>query len=336
MNQALLFGLGAGAVVGAVALVRGWLRGNSPATVGGLFLLIGALVGGIIVLSWESAGNTQVLEIIELTLTLFGGVLLLLLVARLIGSKLRAALPILIGSTILAALTWHNARWGGDPIIYAVPVQVGFTAWAWWLLIRSRYSLAVAARRSPAWRQRRLAFWLLVAVSFANIASLVRLIFPDEQWLRPIVPWTLSALFFALLLTIVWMFLDRYTAGRSAPTGGGGPRLVQEAAAVTAEEGLFADLQLRMEDVAERMRVTPAELAAALAVSPYGGFPAFIQDLRLSQARTMLANPNEARTSIDAIALSCGFGSRSAFYEAFQRRFGTSPGTYREKTLSGC
>jgi AraC-like DNA-binding protein len=53
----------------------------------------------------------------------------------------------------------------------------------------------------------------------------------------------------------------------------------------------------------------------------------YITRHRLSHAQAMLLNTNE---KILAIAMDCGFGSLSRFYEAFRVRLGTTPRRYRE------
>ncbi len=335
MNEALIFGLIAGALIGAVLVVRGWIQRSGHAAAAGLFVLTGAVAGGLIVLSWGSTVQTrQAIELAELALTLASGVVLLILVARLLRVALPLWLPAMIGAGSFVLLAVVDAYYGGDPVIYAVPIQAGFTIWAWGLFVRSRRAPAVAARRSPASKQRRLALWLLAAMTLANAASLVRLAFADVEWLSSVVPWTLSAMFVALLLGILWSFLDRQASVLAAPADREGFRLVSAAEALIIEERLFADADFKAETVAARLGVAPAELAAALSGSKWGGFAALLQDVRLDRARVMLCEPDEARTSIEAIALLCGFRSRSAFYEGFQRRYGTTPGAYRNKAGS--
>ena len=53
----------------------------------------------------------------------------------------------------------------------------------------------------------------------------------------------------------------------------------------------------------------------------------YITRHRLSHAQAMLLNTDE---KILAIAMDCGFGSLSRFYEAFRARLGTTPRQYRD------
>jgi transcriptional regulator GlxA family with amidase domain len=59
----------------------------------------------------------------------------------------------------------------------------------------------------------------------------------------------------------------------------------------------------------------------------FGTTPAaFVEGLRLSEARRRLALPNQ---TIESIAASVGFKSADVFRRAFERRFGVTPGGYR-------
>ena len=55
---------------------------------------------------------------------------------------------------------------------------------------------------------------------------------------------------------------------------------------------------------------------------------AFVEDLRLGEARQRLAT---TKTSIDSLAASVGFTNPDSFRRAFERRFGLPPTTYRRR-----
>ena len=124
---------------------------------------------------------------------------------------------------------------------------------------------------------------------------------------------------------------------RLRDAGGDEDPAVARLAALIAGEQLFRDRGFGIEDAAARLGEPVAALNAALARSEYGGFAILLQSIRLDRAERLLVDPAEGATSIDAIGMLCGFGSRSTFYEAFQQRFGMAPGLYRKRvqTLSG-
>lgn len=61
----------------------------------------------------------------------------------------------------------------------------------------------------------------------------------------------------------------------------------------------------------------------------YGTSPgAFVEELRLAEASRRLLS---RRVAVDAVARSVGYRSRDVFRRAFERRFGVSPGSYRNR-----
>ena len=54
----------------------------------------------------------------------------------------------------------------------------------------------------------------------------------------------------------------------------------------------------------------------------------YINKLRLSKAKTLLANTN---LSIEQISLKCGFNEYSYFTRLFKKQFGQTPTNYREE-----
>ncbi len=61
----------------------------------------------------------------------------------------------------------------------------------------------------------------------------------------------------------------------------------------------------------------------------FGTTPAaFVEELRLSEARERLTKPNQ---NIESVATSVGFKSADAFRRAFERRYGITPSSYRKR-----
>lgn len=65
----------------------------------------------------------------------------------------------------------------------------------------------------------------------------------------------------------------------------------------------------------------------------YRNFPSFVNAHRIEAAKKRLADPNEARTSISAIAFDIGFASLGPFNRAFREETGASPSEWRRKAL---
>jgi transcriptional regulator GlxA family with amidase domain len=55
---------------------------------------------------------------------------------------------------------------------------------------------------------------------------------------------------------------------------------------------------------------------------------AFVEDLRLGEARQRLTMPNQ---NIESVAASVGFKSADVFRRAFDRRYGITPSSYQKR-----
>jgi transcriptional regulator GlxA family with amidase domain len=86
------------------------------------------------------------------------------------------------------------------------------------------------------------------------------------------------------------------------------------------------DQDLSVEALAERTRLCPRHFSRRFKYA-FGGTPAaFIEDLRLGDARRRLATSD---INIESVASSVGFHSADAFRRAFERRFDVTPSSYR-------
>ena len=89
---------------------------------------------------------------------------------------------------------------------------------------------------------------------------------------------------------------------------------------------LRADLSL--ETLARRACLSPRHFARRFKQT-FGGTPAaFVENLRLDDARRRLT---ERTQTIESVAAAVGFQSDDAFRRAFQRRFGVKPSSYRNR-----
>jgi AraC-like DNA-binding protein len=67
----------------------------------------------------------------------------------------------------------------------------------------------------------------------------------------------------------------------------------------------------------------------------YRNFPSFVNAHRIAAAKARLADPNEARAPVSAIAHDIGFGSLGPFNRAFRGETGLSPSEWRRQALIG-
>jgi AraC-like DNA-binding protein len=66
----------------------------------------------------------------------------------------------------------------------------------------------------------------------------------------------------------------------------------------------------------------------------YRNFPSYVNAHRIAAAKTRLADPNEARISISAIAFDIGFASLGPFNRAFKEVTGVAPSEWRRMALN--
>lgn len=85
---------------------------------------------------------------------------------------------------------------------------------------------------------------------------------------------------------------------------------------------------LSVEALAQRASLCPRQFNRRFIRSFKQTPAAFVEDLRLGEARQRLAM---TKTSIDSVASSVGFGSADSFRRAFERRFGIAPTVFRRR-----
>jgi len=90
----------------------------------------------------------------------------------------------------------------------------------------------------------------------------------------------------------------------------------------------FADPAFSTEQVARELGVT-SRYVNKLLYETGETLADRIMELRLQQARAMLASPRYDRMKVSEIALACGFNEVSYFNRCFRRRFGASPLQHR-------
>ena len=98
-----------------------------------------------------------------------------------------------------------------------------------------------------------------------------------------------------------------------------------------ARERPHLDPDLTAAELADRLGWAPERLTSALRQG--GGLSFFdaVNAARVQELQALAADPANAEVSLLALAYDAGFGSKSAFYEAFQRHVGTAPAAWRRR-----
>lgn len=195
--------------------------------------------------------------------------------------------------------------------------------------------LATSFRKTTIWK-RVPAIDLLMGALLAIYALQAVYLLNQEQFalylLAPSLGTVLFGLFFGIFIftpEAVNVFL-----GPIVPTAGTEKTqrkaLTQILEKITASE-LYADTELSVTRLAGYLDYSPRKLSRVINSETGKSFNHFINSLRIAKAKALLESREERQVSIEAIALICGFKSRSAFYAAFQRETGISPGNYRSR-----
>lgn len=207
-----------------------------------------------------------------------------------------------------------------------IAVQIAFTAGAVLIYLRARSSLP------PGWakrRENRFLPLLLGGVCLLHAAQLLRLAAPQSNLTFDLVPLVgaLGLLAFAAYALAGSQTLRALPAPRRAvaPDDDIGARLD----AAMAEARAFLDPDLSLQKAAALIGVAPRRLSEHLNGARGQSFRAYVNALRIGEAKLLLVDPTEAQTSIEAIAMMSGFRARSSFYEAFRAHEGQSPQEFR-------
>jgi len=97
--------------------------------------------------------------------------------------------------------------------------------------------------------------------------------------------------------------------------------------ALMQDERIFADPDLSLAKLAQRLSLTPHQLSELMNSRLGKGFSRTLREQRVAAAKTMLRA--EPSASVLAVGLSVGFAAQSSFYEAFREIEGVTPGKYR-------
>lgn len=100
-------------------------------------------------------------------------------------------------------------------------------------------------------------------------------------------------------------------------------------ASMTQEQG-FRDGELSLEQLAEHLALTPAELSQLINQSCGLNFQEYLNSHRVEALKfSMRAPENRAKTVLD-LALAAGFNSKSSLNRVFKKHTGLTPSQYRE------
>lgn len=91
----------------------------------------------------------------------------------------------------------------------------------------------------------------------------------------------------------------------------------------------YLDNQLSLPQLAERLDVSVNYLSQTINQQTEKNFFDYVNGYRVEEAKQLFNDGTQQPQSILDIAMNAGFNSKSAFYTAFKKHTGMTPGAYR-------
>ena len=110
--------------------------------------------------------------------------------------------------------------------------------------------------------------------------------------------------------------------------------LLKELQELMATDRPYLDSKLTLAQLADQLNISPNYLSQVINQQTEGNFFDYINSHRVEEAKGILADPDQARSSVLTIAMDSGFNSKSAFYNAFKHHANMTPSQYRQNKLS--
>ncbi|MRW90101.1 helix-turn-helix domain-containing protein [Duganella sp. FT80W] len=242
-----------------------------------------------------------------------------------------------------AKLAWMRA-WHGWPWYLALAAVAKLVILFFYLRASYRLVQRVPADSALVLDLRRLMrIWLFsAAVSVLAVAMAAT----DADWPLPVEAVDGGAL-------MLFVFATAYTAMR-LPLGyrppalpPPKPRYADKPLSTSDRDAFLARLitcmeqeqpyrngELKLEDLATQVAMTPHELSQLINQHCGGNFADFLNRYRVEALKSALHDPQQSSASILDLALNAGFNSKSAMNRTFKKHTGVTPGEFREQAKS--
>ncbi|WP_394175978.1 helix-turn-helix domain-containing protein [Thalassotalea litorea] len=111
------------------------------------------------------------------------------------------------------------------------------------------------------------------------------------------------------------------------------PEMAEEIETAMLQTKAYMDPDITLDKLADELK-TPARDLSMLINRHFGvNFYEFVNKYRIEEAKKMLIDPKESKTTITDIYLAVGFNSKSVFYTFFKKFEGMTPSKYRQLQL---
>lgn len=181
-----------------------------------------------------------------------------------------------------------------------------------------------------------------IAHSLVVARSIMGYIDPGAQWSAGInVLVTISALTVTCWLVMKAMYSPRIFQGvesdlqpirteKNLPNSPENHKQVDHVKAFMAEHKPYLDYELSLEKLAHQLSLGEKELSILINQHLGKHFFDFVNEYRIEDAKTLLADPVQSKKTVLEILYQVGFNSKSSFYTAFKKQTGLTPTRYRK------
>lgn len=101
------------------------------------------------------------------------------------------------------------------------------------------------------------------------------------------------------------------------------------------KDALYQEAELSLEQLAQRLNVSKYHLSQTINEQMGCNFYEYINGLRVEKARELLISEAEPELSVKEIAYLAGFNNKVSFYNAFRKKYGLPPLSYKAQKKEG-
>lgn len=98
-------------------------------------------------------------------------------------------------------------------------------------------------------------------------------------------------------------------------------------------EKLFTNSSLKLQDLAQRLDMSPHHLSQLINEKLGQNFFDFLNHYRVEEAKRLLADPAKRHFTILSLALEVGFNNKASFNSAFKKHVGMTPSQFRDANV---
>lgn len=222
------------------------------------------------------------------------------------------------------------------PVEFIMAHQMSYT-----LLATRTYFLERNSSEAETTGRSIFPVWgLLCMFAILHLAQLLRLTFNNSLLLREIVPLVGTICFYALCIIGLHYLSRALRVNRpsqsqpkyykSSLTEEAASRSLARLFSLIETERLYTDPKLTLLSLAQRLAIPSQHLSQIINQQIGQSFFDFVNRYRVEEVKKKLLDPKHDLFTIDALAFSAGFNSRSGFYSVFKKLTGMTPSQFRQ------